>query len=155
MPKIKPDQIPAVVKDLKSLLLFARCTEPQLTAIAGAMETLDCPKGKVLIMEQEISRMLYVLLKGSVGIWKRMGGEKKSVSTLSAPNFFGENSMFVQVPATAQVKAEDECKMLTLSLASFEALVKQDASLTELIKKNMELVKSLRPAPEATPPKQD
>ncbi len=150
--KIKPDQIPAIVQQLKALLLFARCSEAQLNAIVNAMEVLDCSKGKVLIMDQEISRTLYVLLKGSVGIWKRVGGEKKSISTLSAPNFFGEMSMFIQVPATAFVKAEDECRLLTLSLPSFEAVTKQDPSLAELIQKNMEHVKSLRPSP-VTPPK--
>src|SRR5258706_12074460 len=86
---------------LQGILLFTGASADQVQALLAQLELMDVKKNKVVIMEQEISKMLYILAQGSVGIWRRERGEKKLVATLKAPNFFGEASMFTEAAANA------------------------------------------------------
>ena len=143
--KLKPDQEQQAVTLMKSLKLFAGCTDVQLKAVAARMETQLFTKNKVLIMEQEISKTLYVLLQGAVGIWRRTQGEKKLVATLRAPEFFGEASMFSESPANALVKAEEDGQVFTLARGSFDELAAADTTLGLLVEKNMQEIETQRP----------
>jgi len=106
------------------------------------------------MMDQEIGRTLYILAKGSVGIWKRVGGEKKQLAVLKAPNFFGERSMFEESPASALVKAEERSLIYALERPQFDQVSAQYPGILEPIKKNMAMVreKRLGPTPPPAPP---
>jgi len=143
--KLKPDQEQNAVAVMKGLKLFAGCSEAQLKAMASRLDVQSFAKTKVIIMEQEISKTLYVLIQGTVGIWRRTGGEKKLVATLQAPDFFGEGSMFSEAPANALVKAQDDCQLLMLARPAFDQLAQNDATFGLLIEKNMEEIQEQRP----------
>lgn len=143
--KLKPEQEQQAIAVMKTLKLFAGCTEAQLKALAARLDMQSFLKNKVLIMEQEISRTLYVLMQGSAGIWRRTQGEKNLVATLQAPDFFGESSMFSEAPANALVKAQEDCQILALSRPAFDELAQKDMAFGLLIEKNMEEIQAQRP----------
>ena len=93
---MKPEQVQQAHTLLKQLTLFKECSDEHFRLLSECLEARDFAKGKVIIMEQEISRTLYLLVKGSVGIWRREKGEKRLLATLRAPDFFGEMSMFTE-----------------------------------------------------------
>src|SRR4051812_38894089 len=105
--KLKPTQETGAKSLLKTLELFSGCSDPQLDALVPLLDSREGPKGKVFLMDQEIARMLFILASGSVGVYKRIGGERRQLAILAAPNFFGERSMFEESPASALVKAEE------------------------------------------------
>ena len=105
-------------------------------------------------MDQEIGRTLYILATGSVGVWKRVGGEKKLLATLAAPNFFGERTIFEESPASALVKAEENCAVFALDRLMFDQVAGQYPGITEIIRKNMVTVREQRLSP-TPPPKQE
>jgi CRP-like cAMP-binding protein len=142
---LKPDVEPQARFLLKGILLFGGCTEDQLQALLAQVEMLDVKKGKVIIMEQEISKTLYILAQGSVGIWRRVKGEKILVATLKAPDFFGENSMFTESAATALVKAEEDSRLFTLKRASFDSVVAKFPDLGPLVQKHIIEIQAARP----------
>ncbi len=150
--KLKPEQEPEALGLLKVLPLFAGCQDDVLQAMVKLLDSRDIMLGKVLMMDQEIGRTLYLLAKGSVGIWKRVGGEKKQLATLKAPNFFGERSMFEESPASALVKSNERCLVYALDRPQFDQLALQFPAILEPIKKNMAAVREQRIGP--TPPPQ-
>src|SRR4051812_5245040 len=97
--KLKPEQEIEALRLLKTLPLFAGCPDGAADAMLKLLDARDVILGKVLMMDQEIGRTLYLLAKGSVTVWKRVGGEKKQLAKLTAPDFFGERSMFEESPA--------------------------------------------------------
>ena len=146
--KLKPEQEQEAVHILTSLPLFGGCPPEALAAMAKCLEVKDIRPGKVILMDQEIARTLYILVKGSVGVWKRVGGEKKQLATLKAPNFFGERSMFEESPASALVKSEGLCQVYALDRPQFDAVAAQAPAILDAIRKNMAEVRLKRMGPE-------
>jgi CRP-like cAMP-binding protein len=142
---LKPDVEPQARLLFQGILLFSGSTPEQIQALLSEAELLEIKKGKVILMEQEISKTLYILAKGSVGIWRRQGGEKTLVATLRAPDFFGETSMFTDSPATALVKAEEDARLFTLKRSSFDAVLAKFPALAPLVQKHIEEIKMARP----------
>jgi len=137
---------------LKGLPLFAACPEAPLQAIVRFLDAKEVSSGKVFLMDQEIARTLYILVKGSVGVWKRIGGEKKQLATLKAPDFFGERSMLEEAPASALVKSEGACQVYVLERSQFDLVAAQFPGILEPIRKNMADVRLKRIGPTPPPP---
>ena len=148
--KLKPDQELEAFELIKGLPLFAGCPEEALKAIASRLDGRDVLPGKVVLMDQEIGKTLYLLAKGSVGIWKRLGGEKKQLAVLKAPDFFGERSMFEESPASALVKSIDRCLIYALERTHFNEIAVQFPAIVELIKNNMAVIRTQRLGPVVT-----
>jgi len=149
--KLKPEQELNASLLLVNLPLFAGCPKEALQAIIKNLDARDVLPGKVLMMDQEIGRTLYLLSSGSVGVWKRVGGEKKQLATLKAPNFFGERSMFEESPASALVKAEERCLIYCLERSQFDPIAVQFPGILDPIKKNMVEVRQKRMGPTPAP----
>jgi CRP/FNR family transcriptional regulator, cyclic AMP receptor protein len=143
---VKPDQTKLAIDTIRQIFLFAGATESQLAAIAAVLTFRALAPGKVVILEQEISKSLYVLAKGTVSIWRRVKGEKKRLAELHAPDCFGEISMFTESSATAQVKTESECQFFVLARADWDALATKDQALADIIRTHVETLKAARPA---------
>ena len=142
---LKADAIPQATMLLKGLLLFSGASDEQIQALVAGLELLEFKKGKVILMEQEISKTLYVIASGSVGIWRREGGEKKLIATLKAPDFFGETSMFTESAATAQVKAEEDSRLFALRRSVFDIVLGKYPELGTLVQQQIDLIKAARP----------
>jgi CRP/FNR family cyclic AMP-dependent transcriptional regulator len=142
---LKPDLLQQARILLKGLLLFLGASDEQIDALVAGLDSVEFKKGRVVIMEQEISKTLYVLFKGSVGIWRREHGEKKLVATLRAPDFFGETSMFTESAATALVKAEEDCQMFTIRRSAFDVVLSKYPDLGPLVQKHIAEIKAARP----------
>ncbi|HVO33011.1 MAG TPA: cyclic nucleotide-binding domain-containing protein [Elusimicrobiota bacterium] len=143
--KLSSAEIDAFVHPLKALAIFAGCSDGQLKAMLGRVESVSYAKEKVVLMEQEISRTLFVLVQGSVGIWRRKGGEKLLLAALKAPDFFGESSMFLEYPANALVKTQEPSRLLMLSRDAFNDMAGRDATFGLLIEKNLAAIEEQRP----------
>ncbi len=130
---------------LQGILLFAGAHAEHIQNLLAGLDVIDVKKGKVILMEQEISKTLYLLAKGSVGIYRREQGEKKLVATLKAPDFFGETSMFTESAATALVKAEEDGRLFTLSRSAFDIILMKYPELGALVQKQIAVIQAARP----------
>lgn len=148
--KLNAEQKQGAVALLKGLPLFAGCPEEALQALVGFLDAREAAPGKVFLMDQEISRTLFILVKGWAGVWKRLGGQKKQLAILKAPDFFGERSMFEESPASALVKSENVCQVYALDRPQFDQVAAQFPGILEPIGKNMAEVRLKRMGP--TPP---
>src|SRR5690242_16639605 len=142
---LKPEFLAQARTLLKGILLFSGASDPQIDALVTELEVQDFKKGRVVIMEQEISKTLYVLATGSMGIWRREGGEKKLVATLRSPDFFGETSMFTESAATAQVKAEEDSRVFMLRRPAFDSVLARFPELGTLLQNQIKLIQAARP----------
>jgi CRP/FNR family transcriptional regulator, cyclic AMP receptor protein len=152
--KLKPEQELQAWTILKALPLFAGCPDVSIQAIAKLLDARDIPVGKVILMDQEIGKTLFILSAGSVGVYKRVAGEKKQLAVLKAPDFFGERSMFEESPASALVKSEERVLAYALERSQFDLVAAQFPGILEPIRKNMEEIRLKRigpPKPAADP----
>lgn len=149
--KLKPDQEVAALGVLKGLSLFAGCPEEALKAIVAKLDFRDLATGKVVLMDQEIGKTLFILSSGSVAVLKRFGGEKKQLAVLKGPDAFGERSMFEESPASALVKTNERCLLFALERAGFDEVALLFPTIGECIKKNMDELRQKRITPSAPP----
>ena len=149
--KLKPEQEQDALAVMKELHLFADCPDEALKAMVSRLDARDIAEAKVILMDQEIARTLFILAKGSVGIWKRVKGERKQLAILEAPNFFGERSMFEESPASALVKSNERCLVYALERGAFDEVAKQFPEIVEPIKSNMAIVRRSRISPTEAP----
>ena len=64
----------AKVRLISGVPLFQACSQPELARIAGIMQQLDEPEGKVLIREGEPGRDFFVLADGKPKFARETGG---------------------------------------------------------------------------------
>ena len=86
-----------------------------------------------LIREGEPGRGLYVVLHGSVDVWKRDGAEKVLLATLGAGDVFGEMSLLHSAPATATVTAGQRSTVLFLAREYVERLLSSVPQMREYL----------------------
>lgn len=148
---LKPDQITQAQDLLIKLPLFTGCPVEALAALVTKFDRKELAAGKVAMMDQEINRTLYLLASGAVGIWKRISNNKQQLATLTAPNFFGERSMFEESAASALVKTEGPSVVFTLDRSAFEEVAKQYPAIMPVIHKNMDAIRAQRMGPTTEP----
>jgi CRP/FNR family transcriptional regulator, cyclic AMP receptor protein len=152
--KLKPDQLPAAFQLLKGIRLFEGCPDEAIQAMVASFDAREVLAGKVVLMDQEIGRTLFILAKGSVGVWKRTGGDKKRLAVLRSPDFFGERSMFEESPASALVKTEEDSQIYTLDRNAFVPISVKFPAMMEPLKRNMDTIRAQRivpPSPSSEP----
>lgn len=149
---LKPEQAEKARAVVKDIPLFKGVKEEPLQALVAGLELRVFPKGKVIMMEQEISNVLYILAQGSVSVSRRERGEKRLLATLKAPDCFGERSMITQAPANALVKAEEACQVFMLSRMNFIALLQGYRDFGPRFRKNLEVLSAQRPGKKSVRP---
>jgi CRP-like cAMP-binding protein len=135
---LRADQTIEALDIAQKVSIFQGTTPEQRVAIVTVLDFKSLVAGKVILMEKEISKTIYILAQGSVGIWQRKNNQKEQLAILRAPDFFGEISMFSDKPANALVKTEEASHFFLLPLERYDALVAQDPALGELIQRNIQ-----------------
>jgi CRP-like cAMP-binding protein len=85
--------------------------------------------GTDLIREGESVPGLYLVLSGSVDVWKRDGDQKVLLATLASGEVFGEMSLLNAAAASASVTAAQRSTVLVLSREYVERLIESVPTL--------------------------
>jgi CRP-like cAMP-binding protein len=109
--------------ELARLPILEGITGQDFELIASRFRLETYPAG-VKILEQGFGGLkLFVVLEGKIRVFRTMNGSKIVLTTLEAPETFGELSIIDGDPASASVEAETDVKVLTLQRDDFyEAL---------------------------------
>ncbi len=112
---------------LKTVFIFRELTSMELIPINRVLKTVKVPRGTEIIREGELTdRMLYIIKKGAVDIYKGLGLHKKKITHLLPGNHFGEIALIDDNPRSATVVALDDSELLTISHADFEEILEQN-----------------------------
>ncbi|RZA10306.1 MAG: cyclic nucleotide-binding domain-containing protein, partial [Proteobacteria bacterium] len=111
-------------------LPFFRSLEPQLADLLLSKATIHHVSPKSLICrEGETSRDLFVVLKGTAGVYKsHQQGGKYLVATLTDNAAFGEGAFLLGTPRSADVVSLSDCKVLRVPCMPeiFDRYLKKD-----------------------------
>ncbi|MEJ2270283.1 MAG: cyclic nucleotide-binding domain-containing protein, partial [Desulfobulbaceae bacterium] len=83
-------------------------------------------KGATIIHEGTTGSNAYLILSGSVEVFKKVGGEKLVLSRLVKGNIFGEMSLVDEKPRSATIVALEETEVRILSRERFESMLEQN-----------------------------
>ncbi len=110
---------------LRSVPLFAGCSQKELGRIAAIADELYLPEGTKLIEEGKKGREFFVLVDGAVDV--RRGGRK--VAELPGGSFFGEIALLTDAPRTATVTATTPTRVLVITGQAFQRVLSETTTI--------------------------
>lgn len=120
--EVSPDEVAERQRKmalLRGLPLFAQLNDFDLSQIAGAFAYRTYQRGEVMVREGQPGDAVYFLDRGRLGVF----AAGNQVAVRGPGNLFGEMSCLTDTPATATLRAVDECHVLVISKADFEEYV--------------------------------
>lgn len=104
------------VRDEVNSLPFFRVLDPNLVEnFLKRAKVIEAPKKIFVCKANQLQRSLFVLLRGTVGVYKTDENAKpKLLVKLHKHSVFGENGFFVGERRTADVITEEECILLQI-----------------------------------------
>ena len=124
-----------ILKTLKGVHFFEKLSLDALEQLLSHLKKLSCPKGYAIIREGDIGDSFFIIIKGSVSVWKkkRFFG-KTQLASLGPDKFFGEMALVTNEPRTASVMAEDHCELLVLYKNDFKLLLESSKEIDNAVK---------------------
>jgi CRP/FNR family cyclic AMP-dependent transcriptional regulator len=114
---------------LKSVPLFASCTDRDLARIDKAVDEMSVPPGTVLTRQGDIGREAFIIVSGTATV-TRDGVE---VATVGPGVQIGELALLDGGPRTATVTATTDMDLLVLSKAAFNGVLDEIPTLAHRI----------------------
>jgi small-conductance mechanosensitive channel len=112
---------------LRSLELFAPLTDDETHALAAQLIGTPFGVGDFATRQGEPSDSLYILARGSVGIFRDAApgssSARQRLATLAAPEIFGEMGLLTGEARSATIAAESEVLCYRLDKAAFESII--------------------------------
>jgi CRP-like cAMP-binding protein len=133
----------ARVERLRSVPLFAGCTDKELGFIASRVDEVDLPAGKVLTEKGRSGGDFFIILEGQAEVDADQGKR-----TLGPGEFFGEIALIDNGPRTATVRAVTPMRCLVLGHAQFRDVLHQNGEIAvKILRAVTERLRAATPLP--------
>jgi CRP-like cAMP-binding protein len=104
--------------------VFAGLTTDALELIANVATEESHPTGTVIFRQGELGDKLYLILEGRVRISRMVPGVgEEALAILNAGDVFGEMALLDEAPRSADARAHEGCKLLSIPRDGFEDLL--------------------------------
>lgn len=101
------------VKFLKKIAFFQDFDDHELKQLLNVSRWLKVPQGTLVIKEDTMEKVFYILVKGHVSVFITLdGGKTMELTTLQTGDTFGEMALVSETRRTAGVKTTSECFIL-------------------------------------------
>lgn len=123
-----------LITSLKRVELFRDLSSDDLQKILKIGFVSDYPVGYRLFTEGLEGNMMYVLLDGEVGLFKKgKNDEEIPLTTLTSGSFIGEMSLIESHPRSATAIVKKPLKTLVISKKAFQQILEIDPRITSLV----------------------
>ena len=111
---------------LRSLPLFAACTEAELKKIDGLSDEVKIEAGREVMRQGELGREFAVIVSGEAEVVR----DGRVVNQLHAGNHFGELALLESIERNATVTATTDMVLEVIDRRAFHTLLEDSPSLT-------------------------
>ncbi len=116
------------VREAIRAVLCRGLTLEQADQITQVLVAVKAGAGQPIMREGDNPGGLFVLLKGTVEVFKRtQDGGAQSLAKIDAPSVLGEMSLLMDRPHSATVQAVTDCELHLLTKAQFQRLVASES----------------------------
>jgi HEAT repeat protein/MFS family permease len=110
---------------LKTVPLFEGLSLDDVLSVDAALGQADYLAGETIVAEGEAGSSLYILHRGTASVRIGQGAAMKEIARLGPGDFFGEMTLFDDLPRSATVAALTDCSLLSLDRDRFSTLIGQ------------------------------
>jgi len=110
---------------LKSVNIFSDLSESELNSIQELCKTRKYPKNSMIILEEEMGDVVFIVMSGTVKI-TRVNDEGKEVilAMLGSGEVFGEMAILDGESRSANALSQENCEVVTINREDFLNLLK-------------------------------
>ena len=110
---------------LKSVNIFSDLTDSELKSIQELCKTRKYPKNSMIILEEEMGDVVFIVMSGTVKI-TRVNDEGKEVilAMLGSGEVFGEMAILDGESRSANALSQENCEVVTINREDFLNLLK-------------------------------
>jgi len=124
----------SLVHALRAVPLFQQLRDDQLASITGAGHIVSLGAGQVVFLEGDPADTLYIVLSGSVTIYRRdTEGVEVVIASVEAGGFFGEIALLDGGARSASVRVATDAEFLTVERPAFLQLLAASPALLSTI----------------------
>lgn len=132
-----PTSPPGTVRLLGGIPIFSGLPPEGVARIADLLEPLSFPRGAVIIREGSRGDAMFIIERGAVKISRAQDvGEAVFLGALHAGSYFGEFSLFDDLPRSASVTAAEDVVVHRLDREALDGLFASDPLLANRICRN-------------------
>ena len=125
-----------IVSDLKDIDLFSDLTEDQLAQdIVG--ELIELKHGEVLFNEGEDAQCIFIILDGTLEVYRNINGQKLIINTFSKGMSFGEVPLLSGSPHLANGIALTDLRLFKIKENDFWCMLSNCVSIRKKVLQNM------------------
>ncbi len=116
---------------LREVDLFTGLDRVTLAKLAAHLQPLIYRAGSIIFRQGEAGDAFYLVASGTVGVYAtdRATAAEVQVKVLHVGEPFGEMALLNDIPRTATIKVETDCKVLRLDRSVFVELVREQPSV--------------------------
>ena len=105
---------------LRNVPIFTDLTDSDLTRIASNMVPRVYEKGQMILLEESMGETFFIITQGAVKVTRLSAdGREVILAILGESDFFGEMSLLDGEGRSANIVANEDSKVLTLSRSDF------------------------------------
>ena len=110
---------------LKSVNIFSDLSESELNSIQEICKTRKYPKNSMIILEEEMGDVVFIVMSGTVKI-TRVNDEGKEVilAMLGSGEVFGEMAILDGESRSANALSQENCEVITINREDFLSLLR-------------------------------
>ena len=120
---------------LRTLPVFAALEEEALYRISDVCAEVRFDAGEVVFSEGDAGDRMFILMSGSVDIWKEYGAEHADRITVLGPGqMFGELALIDDFSRSATATAREPSRLLTIARSDFERITRPSPMLLAIMR---------------------
>ncbi|HEY4491176.1 MAG TPA: cyclic nucleotide-binding domain-containing protein, partial [Acidobacteriota bacterium] len=131
---VREEDLQRLSDSLRGVYVFASLADDELRLIAEQLEEMHFAKDEVIIREGETGDSLFVIEEGEVEVFlTSLRGNRKSLGTLRAGDFFGEMALLMGGKRSASVEATMDVCLYKLDKDRFKEILAQKPKILDEI----------------------
>lgn len=115
---------------LKDLSIFASIPTPLLDQIENQAQKTTLDSGEFIFQENSPANEMYLILSGTVEVYKEIEGQNQKIATLTAGDFFGETALVTNNPRNATIITLTTVELLVITRQLFDQVFGTEPTLT-------------------------
>src|SRR5512142_3245393 len=108
---------------LQEVYFFSGLSQDEIRRIGDVCQEEQYDPGKVIFSEGSRADKFYIILEGTVEVWKDYQAEERDLLAVHTPgHFFGEMALIDDLPRSATVVARDAARLLSVGREDFHKI---------------------------------
>jgi len=117
----------AKIKPLKENEIFRPLNDREIAVVSKFVDEKNYPAGSSLFYENMKGEAMYIVVSGQVRLSKMLSeGEEKTLTTMGAGDYFGENALLEEGPRTVTAIVSQDSSLLIIKRAAFNKLLEEE-----------------------------